>query len=95
MDHDRLLVRLVVKDHHLQQTTGPVRADDEISAVTWNDSGGMANSVEHVFVADAVLSCAIRNLHLDKVALSRPSVKVALSTAVAINVGSVRRLKVR
>jgi hypothetical protein len=46
----------------------------------------MTNGVQHVFVADAVLSCALRDLHFDKVALSVPLVKVALSTAVAISV---------
>jgi hypothetical protein len=88
VDHDRLLVRVVIEEHHLQQATGPVCADDEISALTWDDLCGMANGVQHVFVADAVLSRAIRNLHLDKVALSGPPVKVALSTAVAISVGA-------
>ena len=86
MNDDRLVVRVVVKDHYLQQTTGSVRADDEISAVARDDSRGMANSVQHVFIADPVLACAIRDLHLDKVALSALAVKVALSTAVAINV---------
>jgi hypothetical protein len=87
MDHDRLLVRVVVEDHHLQQTTGPVRADDKISALAWDDSSGMTNSVQHVFVADPVLACAVRDLHLDKVALSASPVKAALSTAVAMIVG--------
>ena len=83
MDHDRLLVRVVVENHHHQQATGPVCSDDEISAVAWDDSCGMADGVQHVFVADAVLSGAVRDLHLDKVALSSSPVKVALSTAVA------------
>jgi hypothetical protein len=87
VDHDRLFVRVVVEDHHLQQAAGPVCADDEISALTGDDPCGMANGVQHVFVADAVLSCAVRDLHLDKVALSAALVKVALSTAVAVTVG--------
>jgi hypothetical protein len=87
VDHDRLFVRVVVEDHHLQQATGPVCSDDEISAVAWDDSCGMANGVQHVFIADAVLSSAVRDLHLDKVALSASSVKVTLSTAVAMIVG--------
>jgi hypothetical protein len=87
VDHDRLLVRVVVEDHHLQQATGPVCADDEISAVAWDDSCGMVNGVQHVFVADAVLAGAVRDLHLDKVALSASPVKVALSTVIAITVG--------
>jgi hypothetical protein len=40
MDHDRLLVRVVVEDHHLEQTTGPVRADDKISALAWKTRAG-------------------------------------------------------
>jgi hypothetical protein len=88
VDHDRLLVGVVVKDHYLQQTTGPVRADNEIAAIAWDDSCGMANGVQHVFVANAVLACTVRDVDLDKVALSAPVVKVALSTAVAINLRS-------
>jgi hypothetical protein len=61
---------VVVEDYHLQQATGPVRADDEIPAVARDDANGMSDGVLHVFVADAVLSCAVRDLHLDKVALS-------------------------
>jgi hypothetical protein len=90
VDHDRFLVRVVVEDHHLEQATGPVCADDEISALAGDDSCGMANGVQHVFVADAVLSCAVRDVHLDKVALSALVVKVALSKAVAISVGLLR-----
>jgi len=86
VDHDRLFVRVVVEDDHLQQATGPVCSDDEIPAVAWDDSCRMVNGVQHVFIADAVLSGAVRDLHLDKVALSASPVKVALSTVVAITV---------
>jgi hypothetical protein len=64
VDHDRLLVWVVIEDHHLQQATGPVRADDEIPALAGDDSHGMANSVKHVFVADAVLR-ALRAVGVD------------------------------
>jgi hypothetical protein len=50
--------------------------------------------VQHVFVADPVLACAVRDLHLDKVALSASPVKAALSTAVAMIVPSRTRPKV-
>ena len=83
MDHDRLLIWVVIEDHHLQQATGPVRADEKIPAFAGNHSYGMTNSVKHVFVADAVLSCAVRDFRLDKVALSAPFVKASLSRAVA------------
>jgi hypothetical protein len=83
VDHDRLLIWVVIEDHHLQQATGPVRADEKIPAFAGNHSYGMTNSVKHVFVADAVLSCAVRDFRLDKVALSAPFVKAALSRAVA------------
>jgi hypothetical protein len=81
VDHDRLLVCVVIEEHHLQPLTGPVCADDQISALARDDSGGMANGVQHVFVADAVLSCAVRDFPLDKVALSVSAVKAASSTA--------------
>ena len=41
----------------------------------------------HVFAEDAVLASAVGDLHHDKVALSSPRVKVALSTGVSIGVG--------
>jgi hypothetical protein len=91
VNHDRLIVWVVVEDHHLQQAAGRVCPDDEIPALAGDDSYGIANGVQHVFVADAVLACAVRDLHLDKVALSAESVKVALSTTVSISVGLVRR----
>jgi len=65
------LVWVVVEDHHLQQTAGPVRADDEVPPVSRDDSYGMSDGVPNVFVADAVLSRAVRDLHLDKVASSK------------------------
>jgi hypothetical protein len=48
----------------------------------------MSDGVLHVFVVDAVLTRAVGDLHLDKVALSVACVKAALSTAVSINVGA-------
>ena len=65
-----LFVWVVVEDHHLQQVAGRVCADYEIPAFAGDDSYRIANGVQHVFVADAVLACAVRDLHLDKVALS-------------------------
>jgi hypothetical protein len=38
VDHNRLLVWVVVEDHDLQQAAGPVRADDEIPLVSRDDS---------------------------------------------------------
>jgi hypothetical protein len=70
VNHDGLFVWFVVEDHHLQQAAGRVCADYEIPALAGEDSYGIANGVQHVFVADAVLVCAVRDLHLDKVALS-------------------------
>jgi hypothetical protein len=46
----------------------------------------MADGVLHVFVVDAVLACAIGDLHLDKVAVSGRCVKATLSNAVSIRV---------
>ena len=79
VDHNRLLVWVVVEDHDLQQAAGPVRADDEIPPVSRDDSWGMSDGVLNVFVAGAVLVRAVGDLHLDKVALSNRCVKVALS----------------
>lgn len=70
MDHDWLFIWIVVENHHLQQAAGHVRTDHKIPTVAVDDSYGMADGVQHVSVADAVLSCAFRDLHLDKVALS-------------------------
>jgi hypothetical protein len=82
VDHDRLLVRVIVEDHDLQEPAGAVRADDEIPPVAGDDSYGVSDGVLHVFVGDAVLASAVGDLHHDKVALSGPRVKVTLSTGV-------------
>ena len=73
VDHDGLLLGVIVEDHELEEPAGSVRANDEIPAVAWHDSYGVADGVLHVFVEDAVLASAIGDLHYDKVALSGPS----------------------
>jgi hypothetical protein len=93
VDHDRLLVRVIVEDHDLQEPAGAVRADDEIPPVAGDDSYGVSDGVLHVFVADAVLASAVGDLHHDKVALSGPRVKVTLSTGVSVNVGLCDQLR--
>ncbi len=82
MDHDRLFVRVVVEHDDLQQLAGAIRADDEISSFAWYHLQGIAQSVVDVFLADAVLPRAVRDLHADKVALSRRIVKPILSSDV-------------
>jgi hypothetical protein len=80
MNHHGLLVGIIVENDNLQQPTGSICADDEISSFAWNDPQRIADYMLDVFVADAVLSRAVRDLHSDKVALSRRVVKVTLST---------------
>lgn len=87
MNHDGHLLRVIVEDHDLEQPAGAVRTNDEIPPVAWDDSYGVSDGVLRVFVEDAVLASAVGDLHLDKVALSGPRVKVALSTCVSIGVG--------
>lgn len=70
MDHNRLLLRVVVQDDHLEQSAGTVRTDDKVPPFTGDHSKGMANGMVNVLVADAVPAGAIRDLHLDKGALS-------------------------
>jgi hypothetical protein len=88
VDHNRLLLRVVVEDHNLQEPAGSVRTDDEIPAVAWDDSYGMSDGVLHVFVEDAVLASAAGDLHHDKVVLSDRRVKVTLSTGVSVSLGN-------
>ena len=42
VDHDGLLLRVVVEDHDLEQPAGAVRANDEIPPIAWNDSYGVS-----------------------------------------------------
>jgi hypothetical protein len=85
VDHDRFfIIWVVVENDDLQQAARSVRADHKVSARTRNHSQGMADYVLDVFAADAVLTGAVRDLHIDKVALSSGRVKVALSSTVAI-----------
>jgi hypothetical protein len=70
MNDDRLFVRIVVKDDHLEQSTRTIRADDEITALSNYHPQGIADRVVDVLIADSVLTRAVRDLHLDKVTLS-------------------------
>jgi hypothetical protein len=86
VDHDRLLLWVIVEDHNLEEPTRAVRANDEIPPVAGDDSYGVSDGVPHVFVEDAVLASAVGDLHHDKVALSGPRVKVTLSTAGSVGI---------
>jgi len=79
MNDDRLFVRIVVEDDHLEQPTRTIRADDEVAALPSNHPKGIADRVVDVLIADPVLARAVRDLHLDKVTLSKRGVKVTLS----------------
>ena len=70
MNDDGLFVRIVVEDDHLEQPTRAIRADDEVAALASDHPKGIADRVVDVLIADPVLARAIRDLHLDKVALS-------------------------
>jgi hypothetical protein len=87
VDHDRLVLRVIVEDHDLEEPSGAVCANDEIPPLAWDDSYGVSDGVLHVFVEDAVLASAVGNLHHDKVALSDLRVKATLSTYGSNGVG--------
>ena len=80
MNHHGLLVGIIVENDNLQQPASSICANDEISSFAWSDPQRIADYMLDVFVADAVPSRAVRDLHSDKVALSMRVVKVALST---------------
>jgi hypothetical protein len=80
VDHDGLLVRVIVEDHDFEQPAGSIGADDKVPSIAVNHAEGVADGVSDVLVADTVLTRAVRDLHEDKLALSRISVKVTLST---------------
>jgi hypothetical protein len=71
VDYDRLVVRIVVQDDNLQQSARAIGADDEVSARAGDHSDRVTYGVLDVFVEDAVLPRALRDVHSDKVALSR------------------------
>ncbi len=79
MNHNRLLVRVIVENNNLQQPPSSIRADDEISPFAGNHPQRITDGMLDVFVADAVPSRAVRDLHSDKVALSQRIVKATLS----------------
>jgi hypothetical protein len=79
VDNDRFFVWVIVEDDNLEQSARSVSANDEVSVDARDNAQGMAKCVLHVFVANAVLSRAVRDLHLDKVALSGVRVKLCLS----------------
>jgi len=82
MNHDRLLVRVIVENNNLQQPPSSIRADDEIPSFAGNHPQRIPDGMLDVFVANPVLSRAVRDLHRDKVALSRRIVKATLSSRV-------------
>ena len=63
MDDRRFFVWVVVQDDDLQQATCPIGANDESTSVTADQPDRVANGVVHVFVGDAVLASAVRDLH--------------------------------
>ena len=79
VNNDRLFIRVIVENDDLKQATCAVSADHEVSVDARDNSQGMAKCVLHVFVANAVLARTVRDLHIDKVALSSAYVKVYLS----------------
>ncbi len=81
MNRDRLLVRVIVENNDLQEPASSIRTDDEISAFAGDHPQRIADGMLDVFVADAVRSRAVRDLHQDKVALSRRLVKAPCQTA--------------
>jgi len=70
MNDDRLFIRVVVQNHHLDQPTRAIRSDDEIPALTSDHPKGIADRMLEVLITDPVLARAIRDLRRDKVALS-------------------------
>jgi hypothetical protein len=70
VDHDGLFVRVIVQNHDLKQPTAAVRTDDQVPPLARDYAEGVADSVIDVFIPDAVLSRAVRNPHVDRVALS-------------------------
>ncbi len=77
MDHNRFFVWVVVEHDNLEQASGPIGTDDEVSTRARDDAERLANDVVDVFIEDAVLSRTARDLHFDKVALSGARVKCA------------------
>lgn len=63
MNHNGLLIRVVVEDDDLQQPARTIRSDDEISSFTWNHPQWIADGMLDVLIADAVLSRAVGDLH--------------------------------
>jgi hypothetical protein len=88
VDHDRLVVCIIVEYDNLQQSAGAIGSDDEISVGPWDHANWIANGVLDVFVEDAVLARAVRDVHSDKVALPGGSVKVTLSNQVDFGDGA-------
>jgi hypothetical protein len=65
VDHNRLLVWIVIEDHDLQESPGRVRTDEEIPSFAWYHPDGMAEGVVDVLVRDAVFSGAVCDLHVE------------------------------
>ncbi len=75
VDHDRLIVWVIVKHDNLEKSPRSVSTNHKVSIDAGDNPQWMAKCVLHVLVANSVLSRAVRDLHHDKVALSRVRVK--------------------
>ena len=71
MNDDRLFIRVVVQNHHLERPTRAIRADDEIPTLASDHPKRIADRMLDVLITDPVLARAIRDLYRDKVALSQ------------------------
>lgn len=90
VDHHGLFRWVVVQDHDFQQTTGAIGGDDQVPIRAGDDTKRVAEGVQDVLVQNAVFARAVRDLHEDKVALSLPGVKVALSRTVSSDLRHLR-----
>ena len=79
VDHDRVVVGVVIEHDDLEDPARLVGSDDEVSAAAGHDAHGVADCVPDVFVSNSMLPRAVRDLHSDKATLSEYAVKVALS----------------
>ncbi len=63
VDHDRLLLWVVIEDHDLEQSAGSICSNDKISSLAVDNTQRVADDVSDVLVEDAVPSRTVRNLH--------------------------------
>lgn len=62
MDDDRLFVGVVVEHDHFKQLSGSVGSDNKGSPFASDQPDRIADGVGDVFVGDAVLAGAVRDL---------------------------------